>query len=77
MNILGFTQWAMAVSVALLSACTGIADGIYDEPPATEPTRKGQIMVDATSRTDWHYIDLKADTVSEPMPIPMRLTWRE
>ena len=62
------------MSVALLSARTGIADGIYDEPPAEELGREGQITVNATSWTDWHDIDLKTDSVSAPVPIPMTLT---
>lgn len=74
MNVFGFTKWFTAMSVALLSACTGIADGIYDEPPAEELGREGQITVNATSWTDWHYIDLKTDSVSAPVPIPMTLT---
>ena len=40
-----------------LTACTGILDGIYDHPKEIVPA-KGQIVVDATSWSDWYYIDL-------------------
>lgn len=40
-----------------LTACTGILDNIYDQPKEIVPA-KGQIVVDATSWSDWYYIDL-------------------
>ena len=40
-----------------LTACTGILDNIYDHPKEIVPAR-GQIVVDATSWSDWYYIDL-------------------
>ncbi|MBO7051210.1 MAG: HmuY family protein [Prevotella sp.] len=39
--------------MVLLSACNGIMDGIYDEAPQAA---EGEIYVDATSWTEWHYI---------------------
>ena len=41
----------------MLTACNGIFDDIYDEPaiPAA-----GDIYVDASDWTQWHYIDLHA-----------------
>ena len=73
-----------------LSACNGIFDDIYDEPQNEVTVVKGQIVVDASSWTDWYYIDLKhlqqlaeagdeaalikAQTEHEASPIPMTLT---
>lgn len=73
----------------LLHSCSGIFDDIYDTPEPIVPA-EGQILVDATSWTDWYYIDLptlhslslsgdkeallKAQTEHEAYPIPMRLT---
>lgn len=72
-----------------LTACTGILDGIYDHPKEIVPAR-GQIVVDATSWSDWYYIDLhrlhqltvdgdeeallKAQTEFTAYPIPMEPT---
>ena len=77
------------VCALVLTACNGIFDDIYDEPSPLTPA-KGQIIVDATSWTDWYYIDLptlqrlaadgdeegllKAQTEFEAYPIPMTLT---
>lgn len=77
------------VCIMLLSACNGLFDDIYDTPPTVVPA-KGQIVVDATSWTDWYYIDLsklqklseqhddeallKAQTEFKAYPIPMTLT---
>lgn len=82
----------------LLSACTGLFDGIYDDAddngPApvpvvdTDSTKtviSGQLYIDATSWTDWYYVDLKAMADSAALgktgsvtiasyPIPMTLT---
>lgn len=89
--------FAHALSVTLaclgmfvLTSCTGIFDDIYDEPQKELVPAKGQVVVDATSWTDWYYIDLKqlqqlteagdddallkAQTEHEPWPIPMTLT---
>ena len=78
-----------AVSSLLLTACNGIFDGIYDEPMPIVPA-KGQLVIDATSWTDWYYIDLarlhrlstegdndvlqKAQTEFEAFPVPFVLT---
>lgn len=51
----------LAAGVTCLQSCDGIFDGIYDEPSAEEiRTVSGQLYVDASSWTDWHFIDLKA-----------------
>ena len=41
----------------MLTACNGILDDIYDEP-ATPAA--GDIYIDASDWTQWHYIDLHA-----------------
>lgn len=41
----------------MLTACNGIFDDIYDQPKPVVPA-KGQLVIDATSWTDWHYVDL-------------------
>lgn len=54
-------------SAGVLPACNGLFEGLYDEPAAGElgftvvdPLRHtGRIRVDATSYTDWNYIDLR------------------
>lgn len=77
------------VSISLLTACNGIFDDIYDAPEPIVPA-KGQLLIDATSWTDWFYIDLpklhslsesgdeealtKAQTEFEAYPIPFTLT---
>ena len=51
---------AGAASMGLLSACNGIMDGIYDEPDNENNTgfeNEGEIFIDATSYTQWVYID--------------------
>lgn len=84
-NILKLTVAAM--SVFALTACNDLFDGIYDKPQEIIPA-KGQIVIDATSWTDWYYVDLnrlhqltldgneqallKAQTEFEPFPIPMQ-----
>ena len=41
-----------------LTACNGIAGGLYDEPKEDNPAgNANQLRVDATSWTDWYYID--------------------
>lgn len=73
----------------MLTACNGIFDDIYDKPATVTPT-KGQLTIDATSWTDWYYVDLptlqklsaegneeallKAQTEFKAYPIPMTLT---
>lgn len=61
----------LGASAGVLPACNGLFEGIYDEPAAGEsgfvevdPARRtGRIRVDATSYTDWNYIDLRNRTV--------------
>ena len=51
---------AGAASMGLLSACNGILDGIYDQPDNENNTgfeNEGEIFIDATSYTQWVYID--------------------
>lgn len=78
----------LAMGMAL-TGCNGILDDIYDQPEETKPV-KGQLVVDATSWTDWYYIDLdqlhqlavkgdeeallKAQTEHVAYPIPMTAT---
>ncbi len=80
-----------AMALLVLTACNGIFDGIYDKAedvPAV--TAKGQLLINATSWTDWYYVDLeqlqqlaadandsalqKAQTEFTPYPIPMQPT---
>lgn len=42
-----------------LAACHGILDDLYDQPEAEVVPAKGQLLIDATSWTDWYYVDLK------------------
>lgn len=82
----------------LLSACSGLFDGIYDDAvdngqdptpvvdtDSTKTVISGQLYIDATSWTDWYYVDLKAmaDSAAQgkmnsvtiaSYPIPMTLT---
>lgn len=57
---------AGAASMGMLSSCDGIMGGIYDEPEADDGTSgfetEGQITIDATSYTDWVYIDFSEKT---------------
>ncbi len=50
MNILA--GWGL---LTMLSACNGVMDGIYDDP---QTPAQGDLYVDATSWTEWHYICL-------------------
>lgn len=55
------------VAIISLPGCNGLFDGVYDNPPADEPeTVAGQLYIDASDWTKWHYIDLHvlADSVS-------------
>lgn len=77
------------LGLMMLTACNGIFDDIYDKPEEIVPA-KGQIVMDATSWTDWYYVDLdrlhqlatsgdeaallKAQTEFEAYPIPMQAT---
>lgn len=43
-----------------LTACSGMFDGVYDEPPADRVTLPGQLYIDASSWTEWHFLDITA-----------------
>ena len=43
-----------------LTACHGMFDDIYDEPQEQVDIKEGQLYIDASSWTDWHYINLIA-----------------
>ena len=45
------------VGLLMLTSCNGIFDDIYDQPKEIVPA-KGQLLIDATSWTDWYYVDL-------------------
>ncbi len=78
-----------SLCLLMLTACEGIFDGIYDKPTTTPPA-KGQLVIDATSWSDWYYVDLphlqqleaqgdsvallKAQTEYTAYPIPMDAT---
>ena len=78
-----------AVSVSALTACNNLFDDIYDKPQEIVPA-KGQVIIDATSWTDWYYVNLnrlhqltlegneeelfKAQTEFEVYSIPMWAT---
>lgn len=77
------------VGILMLTSCNGIFDDIYDQPKEIVPA-KGQLLIDATSWTDWYYVDLnllqrlteagdeealmKAQTEFVAYPIPMTAT---
>ena len=54
-------------SMGLLSACNGILRGIYDEPDGiggnTGFENEGELMIDATSYTQWVYIDFSEQII--------------
>ncbi len=45
-----------------LSACNGVMDGIYDDP---QKPAQGDLYVDATSWTEWHYIKFNGNGLRE------------
>lgn len=77
-------------SLLMLTSCNGMFDGIYDDPEQPSTVAAGELLVDATSWTDWYYIDLdsiltltdandevalqKALTTFTAYPIPMDAT---
>ncbi len=88
-----FAHTGMLGALMMLSACTGMFGGIYDDAAdAPEGTTEvhtdsvrtvisGSLYIDATSWTDWYYIDFQAMVDSaeagktaaqefEPYPIP-------
>ena len=79
----------VGMNIIMLTACNGIFDDIYDQPKEIVPA-KGQMVINATSWTDWYYVDLnelhqltingdeeallKAQTEFTAYPIPMEPT---
>lgn len=55
-----------------LSACNGVMDGIYDEAP--KPA-EGEIYVDATSWTEWHYIKFTVTSPNDQTTTPQISTF--
>ena len=53
-------QLLLALSLLLLSSCEGLFDDIYDAPLEEEAAGKEQLYIDASSWTEWHYIDFEA-----------------
>lgn len=57
----GRTLSASAAAL-LLTACEGVFSGVYDKVPAEDTVipAEGQIRVDASDWTRWHYLDIPA-----------------
>ena len=55
-KLLTFATFTLLLSS--LSACHGILDELYDKPSDDVILKEGQLYVDASSWTDWYYIDL-------------------
>ena len=72
---------AITLSLLLLSSCNGLFDGVYDEPVSDSTpdnqydpaTRRGRIVVNASTFDKWHYISLHHRSVTT-MDIPTSLT---
>ncbi len=47
----------LLMSVALLTACHGAFDELYDTPTESIDIREGQLYVDASSWLHWYYLD--------------------
>jgi len=65
------TLVTFALLLSSLSACHGILDELYDKPSDEVTLKEGQLYVDASSWTDWYYIDLadaKKGFVREEIP---------
>lgn len=45
-----------------LFACHGILDDLYDQPTEEVTLKDGQLYIDASSWTNWYYLDLKTPT---------------
>ena len=74
----------------ILGSCDGMFGGLYDTPGSDMQAREGQLIINATSWSDWYYIDFdslaalaeagdsvglaKAQTTFTPYPIPNTLT---
>lgn len=92
---MSFTAKGIVMAIAgagalMLAACDGLFDNMYDEPATEAVPSEGQLIIDATSWTDWYYVSLpelkaladngdtatllKAQTEFTPYPIPFSLT---
>ena len=69
----------MGMVVISFPSCTGVLGGLYDEVSTemqpgfnnVRPDNTGTIYIDATSYTQWHYIDIESQTISiEELPVP-------
>ncbi len=56
---ISFYILSLILPAMVLSGCEGGFDFVYDEPPTIEPA-KWQVYIDASSWTEWHYLDLVA-----------------
>lgn len=82
---------AGCIAIMTLTACDGLFDGVYDDPASAQVTpTEGQLIIDATSWTDWYYISfdslrqyvesgdsaglVRAETNFTPYPIPTEET---
>lgn len=69
----------MSGALMLLPACTGILDGVYDEPEVrTRSVAEGELYIDASDWEKWHYIDLReiAGASAETGEIDTSTFWR-
>lgn len=87
------TCLALVATSLVATGCHGILDDIYDSPDGKLVVRQGQLVVNATSWTDWYYIDFdsladlaqRGDTIGlehaqthfTAWPIPLALTTQE
>ncbi|MCM1079514.1 MAG: HmuY family protein [Bacteroidales bacterium] len=56
---LSFYFLSIILPAMLMSGCEGAFDFVYDDPPVIQPVQ-GQVYIDASSWTKWHYLDLIA-----------------
>ena len=60
------TKWlhilCMLGAIVSLSACKDVFNHLYDDDPWDIVLQDGQLYIDASSWTDWHYINLNATT---------------
>lgn len=56
---LSFYFLSLVLPTMVLSGCEGTFDFVYDDPPVIQPVQ-GQLYIDASSWTKWHYLDLVA-----------------
>lgn len=62
----------MLTGATLLASCHGILDELYDSPSEDIVLTEGQLYINASSWTDWHYINLAAapnGIVTVPIPV--------